>query len=78
MEEKVLEAKNKLKELIEKGQKIREKEILDYCERELPNTNKKERKVRHRVIQRIIKERRRNHHFHYVIKYIGKGEKGSL
>ena len=41
-----MEAKNKLKEFTEQGQEIREKEILDYYERELPNVNKKERKVR--------------------------------
>ena len=46
MEEKVLEAKNKLKELIKKGQEIKEIKILDYYESELPNTNKKEKKVR--------------------------------
>ena len=30
------------------------------------------------MIQRIVKEQRRNHDFHYMTRYIGKGERGNL
>ena len=35
---------------------IREKVILDYYYTDLPNSTQKEKKIRKRVIQRIMKE----------------------
>ena len=46
MEEKLVAVKESFHELIEKGQEIREREILNYYDTELPNTNKKEKKAR--------------------------------
>ena len=44
----------------------------------MPNTTEKEKKERKKIIQRIMKERKRNHTFRYLMKYVGKGEKGNL
>ena len=52
--------------------------MLKFHEVELSNTTNKERKRRHQVIKRIMKERWRNYNFQYVIKYIRKGPKSRL
>ena len=58
--------------------RYREEEILDFNNIELNNNNKKERKLRKKVINRIQKEKRRNRAFSYLIKYIGRGANNSL
>ena len=55
MIENLREVKSKFKELIETGQKIREREILDHHNVELLNNIEKERKIRHKIMKRILK-----------------------
>ena len=50
----------KQEELKQNGMKYREKDILDFNDIELSNDNKKERKLKKKVIDRIQKEKKRN------------------
>ena len=51
---------------------------MDHYDVELPNNTEKERKIRHKIMKRILKERRRNYLFQYLIQYVGKGPRSSL
>ena len=62
----------------QKGKQIREKKILDFHHTKLGNETIANKKKRKKVIQRIIKDKKRNHQFQYMIKYLGKGVKEAL
>ena len=51
---------------------------MDYHYQEVLNTTKKERKIRKGIMQRFMKERRQNHDFQNITRYIGKSKGGSL
>ena len=61
-----------------KKKRILWKDLLDFYNIELPNSNEKEKNRRKQIMQRIIKEKTRNHSFQYMTKFIGKGFKGVL
>ena len=68
----------RFKELIKKRAEIREKELLEYHNAELPNSIEKEKKIQKKLMDRIKKEKRENFNFQYMIKHIGKDKRGSL
>ena len=68
------EVRSRFRELIKIEQEVYEKEILDLCLLELLNSTEEEKKVRKEVMQMIIKERKRNHIFRCMTKYIEKGK----
>ena len=72
------QAQNKWKELIEKGNEIREQELLDYYEVEIGNETIKEKVLQKKVIERVKKQKTRNHQFQYLTKYAGRGPNHSL
>ena len=71
-------AKQDWNKVIQNGKEIREKEILDFHHSKIGNETEPEKKKRKEVIQQIIKAKKRNHQFQYMIKYLGKGVKGVL
>jgi len=68
----------RFKELIKKGADIREKELLEYHNAELPNSIEKEKKIQKKLMDKIKKEKKRNYAFRYLTKHVGKGERSSL
>jgi len=74
MEQRLEVVTKEFRDLIEMGKEIREKEILDYQNEELPNEIEKEKKNYQKVIERLFRERRGRYNFQYMTKYIGRGE----
>ena len=78
MEQKLEVVRKEFKKLIEIGKEIREKEILNYQNKDLPKETDKEKKNLQKVIKRLLKEKRRNYNFRYITKYVGNGERSAL
>ena len=51
---------------------------MDFSSIEVNNNIEKEKKLQKQILQRIKKERYRNHIFKFLIKYISRGVNGSL
>ena len=54
------------------------KEILEYHKNEIPNNTEENKKKRREITNKILKARRRNHSFQYLMIHIGKGAKEGL
>ena len=59
--------------MIEKRKEYREKEILDFYMKELPNKTNVVKKKCKTIINGIVKNQRRMHIFYYLSKYARKG-----
>jgi len=53
-------------DLKEKGEAIREQELLDFHDTEIGNDIIKENAMRKRIIKRVKKNQKRNHQFQYL------------
>ena len=76
---KVLEkVKEEWNDIIERGKKIREKELLDFHHSEVMCENEDQRKTKKKIIGEIKKKMQKTHAFHYISRHIGKGERESI
>ena len=71
-------SKDKFRELVEKGQEQREKELMEMHPNEIDDESASSRRKKKEVLRKIKKEQTRNHDFHYMTKHVGKGVNGSL
>jgi len=60
------------------GQILREEYLLDFHQNQISNENESDKKLRKQVMQRIQKEKNRNHEFQFLTINIGRDTKGSL
>ena len=75
---KLKESKEKFKDLDEKGQECRDKELMEMHPNESDEDSAANRKKEKEVLRKIQKEQTRNHDFHYITKHVVKGVNGSL
>ena len=75
---KLKTSKDKFRELVEKGQEQREKELMEMHPNEIDEDSAANRRKKKEVLRKIKKEQTRNHEFHYMTKHVGKGVNGSL
>ena len=72
------QAQNSWKELIKKGNEIREQELLDHYEIEIGNEIIKEKALQKKIIECVKKQKMKNHQFQYLTKHVGRGPNHSL
>ena len=70
---KLKKSKDKFRELVEKGQEQREKELMEMHPNEIDEDSAANRRKKKEVLRKIKREQTRNHEFHYITKHVGKG-----
>ena len=71
--ENINKAQQEQEELKVKGKEFRENNLIDFSSIEVNNNTEKEKKLQKQILQRIKKERYRNHTFKFLTKHISRG-----
>ena len=67
---KLKKSKDKFRELVEKSQEQREKELMEMNPNEIDDESAASRRKKKEVLRKIKKEQTRNHDFHYMTKHV--------
>ena len=67
---KLKKSKEKFRELVEKGQEQRDKELMGMHPNEIDEDSAANRRRKKEVLRKIQKEQTRNHEFHYMTKHV--------
>ena len=77
-EESVEKAKEEWNDIVQHGKEIREKELMDYHNRDIIGDDEATIKKKSKILTGIRRKLKRNHTFNYISRHAGKGIKQKL